>query len=221
MSTLLRTLCSCLFALLVLASFSGCTTPVEVVPEPDPVGFYAIDVKTTFLNKFTATGLKNGHIAYMRMQGTKWCVDAEIGEDVSFWIVNVQSTAVGDSTVLSFDLELRSPAMFSNGELIEGRYGYRIAYPNTADLDEAGAADAAKVAAYVRAAIENNKQITKQAAASILKSTGQLQVKLVVDFLVNAFFSEAKIKRSQLEGALVGAITFIEMKNMIRENLEK
>jgi hypothetical protein len=201
--------------------FSSCTNSVEVVNDPDPVGYYKLDVKTTFTNKFTATGLKNGHIAYMRLNGSKWCVDKEVGEDYSFWIKDVRTTDIGDSTVLSFNLELRTPAMVTDGNLIAARNGYRIAYPNSIDLNVDGPADAVKVAAYVKSALERNVKLGKGAAAFASTITGHAEIKQIVEFLLNTFATEAKMKRSQVEGAIVGAISFAEMRDMVKVTLEQ
>jgi hypothetical protein len=209
-----------LITVLLSVLFLSCSNPVEVIDDPDPIGHYEIDVKTTWLNKYTATGLKNGHISYMRLRGTAWCTDKEVGEDHSFWIKDVRSTDIGDSTVLTFNLELRTPAMVTEGTLIAGRYGYRIAYPNTMDLNMNGNADAVKVAAYVKSTLERNVKLGKGAASFVSKISGHAEIKQVVDFLLSTFFSDAKMTRSQVEGALVGAISFAEMRDMVKVYLE-
>lgn len=208
-------------ALLSIALLASCSSPTDVEPDTDPTGYYAIDVKSTWTNKYTATGLKNGHIAYMRLRGTKWCVDKEFGEDFSFWILDVRSTNTGDSTIIGFNLEVRTPAAVTSGERIAGRYGYRVAYANTPEMAFEGVADAEKVSAIIRANLERSISISRKGAAFAATMGGRPEVKVVIDFLLDTFFSEAKITQSQIEGAVVGAISFAEMRDMVKENFEK
>jgi hypothetical protein len=204
-------------AAIALLLFTSCQNPTEAEVDADPTGYYGIDVKTTWTNKYTATGVKNGHIAYMRLRGTKWCVDKEFGEDVSFWILDVRSTNTGDSTIIGFSLELRTPAAVTSGTFIGGRYGYRVAYANTPEMALEGKADAEMVSAIIRANLERSISISRKGAAFASTMSGRPEVKVVIDFLLNTFFSDAKITQSQIEGAVVGAISFAEMRDMVKE----
>ena len=209
--------------ILVVVLLHSCTTntteptPVDV----DPTGYYKIDVKTTFFNKYTATGVKNGLIGYMRVNGSKWCIDKEVGEDYSFWINNVRSSNTGDSSIVTFDLELRTAAFVTDGDSIEARHGYRVAYPNSPDWSQEGQADAVKVSEYIKSTLERNVAITKSAATFAASISGNPEIKSVIDFMLKNFFSDTKIQQSQVEGAMVGLIAFAEMRSMVKKNIEK
>lgn len=202
---------------------SGCSKSVDVPltpPDADPTGYYEIDVKTTFTDKYTATGVKNGHIAYMNTKGAKWSIVKEIGEDYSFWIKNVRTTPTKDSTFIRFDLELRTPAMITEGELIEARQGYVIAYPNSADFDKPGNADAQQIAAFVDYTLKRNLAMSKAAINFAAQIGGVGDITKILDVLQKFFFNESKLKRSQIEGVMVGIVSFSEMRDMLK-NVEK
>lgn len=206
---------------LCLTVLAGCSkNSTEPTVDADPTGFYKIDVKTSALNKYNATGLKNGHIAYMRTKGNKWCEDVEFGETYSFWIKNVKSSVIGDSSLIQFDLELRTPSALGDGDLIDARLNYAIKYPNNPNFDEEGNADAAEVSAYIKHVLERNVNISKTAVTFISSAYGATSVGEVINKITGFLFKESKIKRSQIEGALIGIISFGEMRAMIKEKVE-
>lgn len=207
------------FILIIAGCSENSTNTSEV--DKDPTGFYKIDVKTTFSNKYTATSVKNGLIGYMRTKGSKWCVDKEYGEDYSFWIKDVRSSSIGDSTIIRFDLELRTPALVTDGDSIDAIYGYSITYPNNPDWSKEGNADANKIAGHIKSILERNIFITKSAGSFIAKQSGVPQIKDMVEFLINTFGNEAKIQQAQVEGVIVGLIVYSEMRSMIKKNFEK
>lgn len=209
---------------LLIVSGIGCSSSTEspvLETDNDPANYYKIDVKTSFEDKFSATGIKNGHIAYMRLKGAKWCVDEETGEDYSFWIKDVRSVQGKDSTTIRFDLELRTPSFLTSGDLIEARKGYVVTYPNNPNWEKEGKADAALVAHTVKSVIENNAKYTKASGALISVLIENKSISDIVNFLTDTFWDDAKKQRSQLEGAMIGVITYTEMRNMIKVNLEK
>lgn len=225
-TSLLRKKLSTIFLLVVYLSIlitSGCSKSVDAPvtpPDLDPKGYYGIDVKTTFIDKYTATGVKNGHIAYMNTKGAKWSVVKEIGEDYSFWIRNVKTIPTKDSTFIRFDLELRTPAMITDGELIEARRGYVIVYPNSTDFDKEGNADAQQIAAFVDYTLKRNITVSKAAINFAAQMGGAGDISLILNVLQSLFFNDSKLKRSQIEGVLVGIVSFSEMRDMLK-NLEK
>lgn len=216
---LVATLALCLMVL------GGCSkNSTEPTVDADPTGFYKIDVKTTFTNKLTATGVKNGHICYMRNKGNAWCKDVEIGENYSFWIKDVTSTPMKDSTLIQFSLELRKPSAIFEGDLIEARNNFAIKYPDNPNYDNEGnvsASDAADVEAYVKQTIDDNVEAAKIAGAILAVLGDAPQIKDITDIISNSYKDDSKVKRRQIEGALIGVITFSEMRDMIKKNIEK
>lgn len=207
---------------LALGLLNSCSNTTEPVADADPTGFYKIDVKSSYTNKYTATAAKNGLIGYMRLKGAKWCIDNEIGEDYSFWIKNVRSTNLGDSTILRYDLELRTPALITEGNFIASHNGSVITYYNNPDFDKEGMMDEKEISAYIKNTLERNVTISKQAidCISSLNLISGDAIKGVLNFFLNFFASDSKIKRSQIEGAMTGSIIFAEMRTMIKENIE-
>jgi hypothetical protein len=98
----------------------------EPTPEPTPTPTLApiparyrnmkFDVKTKFMEKKTAAVAKAGFISYIRQ--SDWAMIAEIGEDNSLWIKNYERHKNGNNILIELDFEIRSPAMFGDGDSI-------------------------------------------------------------------------------------------------------
>ncbi len=86
---------------------------------------YGFDVKTHLADKHELKVVKEG-VLYA-IEEAPWATMKEIGEDYSLWLKGIQRQHAGDSLRIYVDVELRSPAMFTSGELI-GRYRSSISY---------------------------------------------------------------------------------------------
>ncbi|MBN8573966.1 MAG: hypothetical protein J0M05_08640 [Candidatus Kapabacteria bacterium] len=81
-----------------------------------------IDIKTELSDKASndVQAIKAGIISTLKDHIT-WIKVVNVGEDYSFWIKNLSLTPKKDNpfiTIVSFNLELRTAAMFSQGKLI-------------------------------------------------------------------------------------------------------
>jgi hypothetical protein len=76
-----------------------------------------LDIKTKMGDKRAFQVAKAGLIAYIKQNGD-WAKVVEIKEDYSVWIKNFNKKFSKDSLIISLDLELHTPAMFTEGKLI-------------------------------------------------------------------------------------------------------
>jgi len=93
----------------VLLSTSCSDNPSEPTVDKikQPIGFYKVDVKTSFQQKMDITGAKNGFISFMEQYGALWCKKVEIGEDYEFWIKNPIRKQNGNKRTVTVTLDLK------------------------------------------------------------------------------------------------------------------
>lgn len=90
---------------------------VNAKPLPMPSKRYKFDIKTKFAQKLDVSGIKEGTINFMKKTG--WAEITEIGEEYSVWIKDVDRTVNNNIVSISYTLELRTAAMFKEGQLIK------------------------------------------------------------------------------------------------------
>jgi hypothetical protein len=93
----------------------------EPTPTPSPIPIrprnMKFDVKTKFMEKESLAAAKAGFISYI--QQSSWAKTVEFGEDNSLWLTNYKRSRKGNKILIEMDLEVRSPAMFREGNLIK------------------------------------------------------------------------------------------------------
>jgi len=121
-----------LFIVFTFISCSKDPSSPEDTKEILPTQFYKFDVKTALSDKLQSTGAKSGLISYLKKSG--WADNNEFREDYSLWITNlIRTRKSSNQVILDFNLELRTPAAFFDGDLIPGcRKHFTINY----NLDE-------------------------------------------------------------------------------------
>lgn len=84
-----------------------------------------LDVKTHWSEKGDLAAVKYGVIASIEKLG-RWNV-VEFGEDYSLWLTDLSRREKGDSIIVEMGIELRTPSLVRNGDLLESRT-VRVAY---------------------------------------------------------------------------------------------
>ncbi|HLP62789.1 MAG TPA: M23 family metallopeptidase [Candidatus Deferrimicrobium sp.] len=95
--------------------------PESIPTPPSPIPIrprnMKFDVKTKFMEKELTAAAKAGFISYIHQ--SSWAKIVEFGEDNSLWLKNYKRSSKGDRIFIELDLEIRSPAMISEGYLIK------------------------------------------------------------------------------------------------------
>ena len=193
----------------ILFSFScsdDSSSPSEEVIA-DPVNQYSFDVKTKLSEKLDVTGAKNGLISYL--QENEWSDVTETGEDYSVWIKNCVRDDQGTKVIVTFDLELRTAAMITEGELVKST-SLTCSYDKNADWDDGvGGIDYAALAKDLVAIVEIAKYIP-----------GAGTIKVYVDKilgLIEPLMTEGEGINHKAEGVIVGSQAYIQLKKWILE----
>ena len=101
---------------LILIFFLTLTLPCQGQGEEEKTYF---DVKTKFAEKTDLMAAKLGTIIFII--NSDWAGIKEIGEDYSLWLKNYKRKKEKDTIYVSLDVEIRTPAMFRSGSLLESR----------------------------------------------------------------------------------------------------
>lgn len=89
-----------------------------VVPNPAPAQ-YRFDIKTELEEKADLKIVKQGVITATSQ--SSWATEVEFNENYSLWLKDLRRSHRGDSMYVSINLQLRTPAALTQGELVEER----------------------------------------------------------------------------------------------------
>jgi hypothetical protein len=101
-----------------------------------------LDVKTKLLEKPGVTAIKNGTV--LLVMQSEWAEISEFNEDYALWLRNPKRETHGDSVTLTLDMELRSPSLFSEGDLLDSER-ITVTYAAHGDWRKQGTPEAVKV----------------------------------------------------------------------------
>ncbi len=185
----------------------------EVIPKKT----YKFDVKTKFSDKIQSAGAKSGVSAFLKKSG--WADIGETNENYSVWIMNLVRTRKSDRSVtVDFTLELHTPAMFFDGELIPGcRKHFTVNYKLDADFDIVskpitpesvinGLSSVVDVA--------NNSPLSKIPSIYLYVGTASAVTKLLP--IILNFIDSGTTKEHQLEACYVGGFCYDRIKEWIK-----
>jgi hypothetical protein len=210
--------------LVVVASllFWSCTTSNEPTanPDPEPTGYYKFDYKTDFSNKADFMGVKNGLIAVMGKMAVGWAEKAETGEDYSVWIRGVSRSDVGSLKRVSYVVELRTPAFFTDGDHIAKR-DIVFEYDKESDSNAIANPTSDYIAKQFDRVARNTQvgEAVQRAASNVaVKTSGQYAVfvTLITEYLLTFYPGENDLKYLRTEAIVSGALSYGALKDMIR-----
>ncbi len=103
---------------LILVAVLVCFTPLFGQSQNETI--VKLDVKTLMNEKNALAVSKLGTIQFLNESA--WARVVEVGEDYSLWLKNYEIMQADNEITISLDVELRTPAAFRNGRLLESRH---------------------------------------------------------------------------------------------------
>lgn len=177
----------------------------------NPLVFCKFDVKTSYSDKYSSSGAKNGLIAYLNE--ANWAEVGEYGEDYSVWINNLKRSQVNKQVTVSFQFTMNTPANFSNGEVLYSK-DISITYDITNDVEPSnGILDNAKLRAWLKQA-KNYLNVYYPFSGTLLDKLGVFDK--ILDFL-SGLMKNGESNTQKAEGALIGNICTNYLKMWLNE----
>lgn len=173
----------------------------------------SFDVKTTFDEK---SELRYYKLAVINcLQNSNWSKVDEIGEDYSLWLMNLKRTAEGDSIRVEFDIDLRTPAMFTSGKHLVGKH-ICVIY-DTVGISLVPATNEMLITDFIiRTLINSNLYYNFVSLCSVSNPFGNYFIQMFTYKFIN------EIKRQptaleELESNLTSAKVIVELNNILNK----
>ena len=203
-----KTLYYLLIAILFIACSKQSTEPTDETI-PDPINNYKFDVKTKFSEKMDVTGAKNGLISYI--ENAEWCDVVYTKEDYSIWIKNTKRITKDNNVTVTFDLELRTPAFLTEGDLIKSKT-MTITYDKNAKWNDGkGSIDINALTKDLQKIVN----IAKWIPIPQISSAAFIIDKILIN--LEPLMNSGEDINQKAEGVIVGIQSFIQLKQWILE----
>lgn len=146
---------------------------------------------------------------------SNWANVKEIGENYSLWIDNFTQQANGDSIIAEYDIDLRTPSMFTMGRYIKSKH--IVVSFDTVGLSQIPVKNDTTINDLLIMVLERSKILDAFIrAVSNYTTGGAISPVLIKSFIINVL---NKINRKptlfeSIEANLLAAKTILELKNM-------
>jgi hypothetical protein len=172
----------------------------------------AFDIKTSFKEKSMLRFVKLAVIN--NIQNSDWATVKEIGEDYSLWLTNFERNSIGDSIEAQFDIDVRTPAMFSQGKPITNRH-IILVYDTTGCASVSNDADTLITNLIIQGFEKTNVYSEMLQLVSSSIPLGHIFFGMFADKFIKEF-KRRPTALEQLESNLLGAKTVIELHNIFK-----
>ena len=184
--------------------------------------FYEIDLKTSYLDKWAETGVKNGSIAYINNQ--KWAKVVETGENFSLWIKDLaRDKSNFPEITVSFNLELQEPSLVYEGKVYKKQH-FEIKYDSENALEtQKGNVEAQLVADRFMSYAKKCKAAGKISAHvnnMFLKSSPNpysMVASKIIDYMVGKLGDEQSWQIKKIEAVICGSEVLGQLKEWLWE----